>query len=292
MKAEFSWKMLYITMIIGIGCWALIFLGIQKAYAQQYYGGDTRYIYLNDSSCPEGYRENVLRPALDMWSFYGKPELFGLKEESIDTGVEQNFRDNVSCETHGNMTDIWGSLAAITQTWSFSGTFEIVEADIVVRMDYARSNNDGSCTALHELGHSLGLAKGKGNDDPISIFNDKWLHGHPKDSKSAMYHQIRCYQNFLTVTDLLLIAESYDAPANCTPYIQKDYSVYFPNVKGFEAELRYKNGGWDIAWFNPSRGDNWDCDLITTKDSIQGSFYQDGNVWQKTLYFNKGRFTE
>lgn len=266
---------------------------VAPATAQEYQGEPSRFFWLNDESCPEGYRDYAWRFSMDMWDFYSEPELYEVENRSTVVGKNQDFQETTSCMTEEQLKEEEGdNVAAVTYTWIYQDTQIVAEADQVFRMDYAQNDNNGQCAALHEMGHALGLAI---SDDPISIMVNEWLHGHPADPDSVMYHQVGCLSNFLTMTDLLLVAESYDVPANCTPYVQADFSIYFPYVGGWEAELQYEGQGeWSIAWFAPAKEGDWECNLSMSGKRIQGTFYDAtrNTTYQQTLDFSHGRFRE
>lgn len=92
-----------------------------------------------------------------------------------------------------------------------------------------------------------------------------------------------CHQSFLTVTDLLMASEQSGGNPNCTPYIQKDFSIYFPNIKGIEAEMVYNGQSWDVLWYAPSPKADWKCNVDVLK-----SQYNKG-VWLITTDLYDGQ---
>lgn len=223
----------------------------------------------NPESCPSDTRE-MLHAASDMLDFY---TLTGFRiRYSQDTEDVQavDGRYVLRCSSVLDYMGMGYSFQTAAVTLLSRGHGLITDADVIFNAD--RLSFD---IVLHEFTHVLGLDH---SSAPHSIVCHSATPGYCR-SKGR-----------LDADDLVGLASLYDVPANCTPFMADDLTLYFPHVNGLWAELKPVDSGDPGKGFTPSAVGasidyDWRCKLSHTPGfmEVRTEIYHRGKLWEAEL---------
>lgn len=221
---------------------------------------------LNPRSCPPGTRD-WLNAASDILDFYTLTDFKVRYRQDTENRHAVDGRYVVQCSRVLDYMAMGYSFQSGGVTLIARSNELITDADIILNAD--RMTFD---IVLHEFTHMLGL------DHSNEVRSIVCYRETPGECRS---------RGRLDADDLVGLASLYDVPANCTPYMAEDMTVYFPHIAGRWAELKPVDPtdptlGYYSSAMGISPDYDWQCNLYysTGFEEVEADIYHRGEVFE------------
>lgn len=223
----------------------------------------------NPRGCPDGTRA-MLERASDMIDFYSDTA-FRVRYGGETHATEAvDGRYVVQCRPVLDYMEMGYGFQTAGVTLVSRSHDLITDADVIFNADRLTFG-----IALHEFTHMLGL-------DHSSVRGSIVCQSETPEHCAS--------KDRLDADDLVGLASLYDVPANCTPYLGDDLTLYFPYIGGLWAELEPVDARDPEQGFTPSKvGESidydWECALSFSSgyEEVQTILYHRGRLWDAQL---------